>query len=166
MADVPETSPRPEAKKESTLLLVTPDAFAKDEKTRHMLVYSGFKVVEQKLVVLKPADVLRLLKLGSLLPAVKLAIRSLTSPDFFGSRSSLDGLLRRPTTGLPCMLSAARGVLDTVGTRSSMATLPVPAREATDAEKNLWGPSCENPQQTDKQHRGVLINVVRFSQIR
>ena len=50
-------------KKESTPLLVTPDAFAKDEKTRHMLVYSDFKVVEQKLVVLKPADVLRLLKL-------------------------------------------------------------------------------------------------------
>ncbi len=37
---------------------------------------------------------LQLLKLGSLLPAVELAMCSRTSPDF-GSRSSLDGLLRR-----------------------------------------------------------------------
>ena len=110
--------------------------------TRHLPTYGTRERSELSssatVVGARKLSLLRLLKLGSLLPAVKLAIRSLTSPDFFGSRSSLDGLLRRPTTGLPCMLSAARGVLDTVGTRSSMATLPVPAREATDAEKNLW----------------------------
>eukprot|EP00964_Phaeocystis_antarctica_P007114 scaffold3851_cov66-Phaeocystis_antarctica.AAC.8 len=58
-------------------------------------------------------------KLGSLLPVAKLAMRSWTSSDF-GSRSSLDGLLWRPPLGLPCMLSAERGVLDMLGTRSFM----------------------------------------------
>ena len=43
---------------------------------------------------LLPLLLLQLLKLGSLLPAVELAMCSRTSPDF-GSSSSLDGLLLR-----------------------------------------------------------------------
>ena len=49
----------------------------------------------------------------------ELAMRSRTSPDL-GSRSSLDGLLGRAPLGLPCVLSVERGVLDMLGTRSSI----------------------------------------------
>ena len=51
----------------------------------------------------------------------ELAMRSRTSPDL-GSRSSLDGLLGRAPLGLPCVLSVERGVLDMLGTRSSIGS--------------------------------------------